>query len=31
MTFTFVSDTTGEVKELDIPIEVSFFWPTTWV
>jgi hypothetical protein len=29
MTFTFVSDTTGEVKELDIPIEVSFFWPTT--
>jgi hypothetical protein len=31
MTFTFVSDITGEVKEMDIPIEVSFFWPTTWV
>jgi hypothetical protein len=29
MTFTFVSDITGEVKEMDIPIEVSFFWPTT--
>jgi len=29
MSFTFVSDTTGEVKELDIPMEVSFFWPST--
>lgn len=29
MTFTFVSDITGEVKEIDIPIEVSFFWPGT--
>lgn len=29
MTFTFVSDTTGEVKEIDIPMEVSFFWPGT--
>ncbi len=27
MTFTFVSDTTGEVKEIDIPMDVSFFWP----
>ncbi len=27
MTFTFVSDTTGEVKEMDIPMDVSFFWP----
>jgi hypothetical protein len=27
MTFTFVSDITGEVKEIDIPVEVSFFWP----
>lgn len=27
MTFTFVSDATGEVKEIDIPIGVSFFWP----
>jgi hypothetical protein len=29
MTFTFISDITGEVKEMEIPIEVSFFWPTT--
>ena len=29
MTFTFVSDTTGEVKEIDIPMNVSFFWPGT--
>lgn len=29
MTFTFVSDTTGEVKEMDIPLEVSFFWPNS--
>ena len=27
MTFTFVSDATGEVKEMDIPMNVSFFWP----
>ena len=27
MTFTFISDTTGEVKEMDIPMDVSFFWP----
>ena len=27
MTFTFISDTTGEVKEIDIPMDVSFFWP----
>lgn len=27
MTFTFVSEATGEVKELDIPMDVSFFWP----
>ena len=27
MTFTFVSDLTGEVKEMDIPMDVSFFWP----
>ncbi len=27
MTFTFVSDATGEVKEIDIPMDVSFFWP----
>lgn len=25
--YTFMSDTTGEVKELDIPMGVSFFWP----
>lgn len=29
MTFTFVSDTTGEVKEMDIPMGVSFFWPNS--
>jgi hypothetical protein len=29
MTFTFISETTGEVKEMDIPMEVSFFWPST--
>ena len=27
MTFTFVSDATGEMKEIDIPMDVSFFWP----
>lgn len=27
MTFTFISETTGEVKEIDIPMNVSFFWP----
>jgi hypothetical protein len=27
MTFTFISDATGEVKEMDIPMDVSFFWP----
>jgi len=27
MTFTFVSESTGEVKEMDIPMDVSFFWP----
>ena len=29
MSFTFISDATGEVKELDIPMDVSFFWPST--
>jgi len=27
LTYTFISDTTGEVKELDIPMGISFFWP----
>ncbi len=27
LTYTFISDATGEVKEMDIPIGVSFFWP----
>jgi len=27
LTYTFVSDATGEVKEMDIPIGISFFWP----
>lgn len=29
MSFTFISDVTGEVKEIDIPMNVSFFWPNT--
>ena len=29
MSFTFVSDMTGEVKEMDIPMGVSFFWPNS--
>lgn len=27
MTFTFESGETGELKEVDIPMDVSFFWP----
>ena len=27
LTYTFISDATGEVKELDIPMGISFFWP----
>ena len=27
MTFTFISDATGEAKEIDIPMDVSFFLP----
>lgn len=27
LTYTFISDATGEVKEMDIPMGVSFFWP----
>jgi hypothetical protein len=27
MTFTFISDATGDAKEIDIPMDVSFFWP----
>jgi len=27
LTYTFISDVTGEVKELDIPMGVTFFWP----
>jgi len=29
MTFTFQSDITGEVKEMEIPMGVSFFWPNS--
>jgi hypothetical protein len=29
LTYTFISEATGEVKEMDIPIGVSFFWPGT--
>lgn len=31
LTYTFISDVTGEVKELDIPMGVTFFWPGNWV
>lgn len=27
LTYTFISDVTGEVKELEIPMGVTFFWP----
>jgi hypothetical protein len=27
LTYTFISDATNEVKEIDIPMGVSFFWP----
>jgi hypothetical protein len=29
MTFTFLSDATGEVKEMEIPMGTSFFWPNS--
>ena len=29
LTYTFISDATGEAKEMDIPMGVSFFWPGT--
>ena len=29
MTFTFTSNITGETKEMDIPMDVSFFWPNS--
>jgi hypothetical protein len=29
MTFTFVSETTGEALELAIPMDISFFWPNS--
>jgi len=31
MKFTFISETTNETKEMDIPMDVSFFWPDTGV
>lgn len=31
LTYTFISDATGEVKEIDIPMGVSFFWPGNWL
>ncbi|MBC8428389.1 hypothetical protein H8D04_00755 [bacterium] len=27
MSFTFISETTGEDTEMDIPLDVEFFWP----
>jgi len=29
MTFTFISDVTGEALEMEIPMDVSFFWPNS--
>jgi len=29
MSFTFLSDATGEVKEMEIPMGTSFFWPNS--
>jgi hypothetical protein len=29
MTFTFISESTGEALELAIPMDVSFFWPNS--
>ena len=29
MTFVFTSDTTGETKVMDMPMDVSFFWPNS--
>jgi hypothetical protein len=29
MTFTFISEETGEASELAIPMDISFFWPGT--
>jgi len=29
LSFTFISESTGEVKEMEIPMGVSFFWPGT--
>ena len=31
LTYTFISDATNEVKEIDIPMGVSFFWPGNWL
>jgi hypothetical protein len=31
MTFVFTSETTGETKVMDMPMDVSFFWPNSWV
>jgi hypothetical protein len=31
MKFTFTSEITGDEKEVDIPMDVSFFWPNTRV
>ena len=27
MSFTFISETTGEDTTMDIPLDVEFFWP----
>lgn len=29
MTFMFESEATGEVKEMEVPMDISFFWPSS--
>lgn len=29
--YEFISDETGERREISLPMDVSFFWPSTWV
>ena len=31
LTYEFISDETGERREINLPMDVSFFWPSTWV
>jgi hypothetical protein len=29
LTYEFISDETGERREINLPMDVSFFWPST--